>query len=126
MAKPRRTSPVTKLDPLAHRILGYLLTDFSAEKRTASDLHNGYVGLPLPSLLQRCIEEDHAEQVDLDLALKQLEDGKLIGTGPMEAYDNPPNSHVVVIAFFSKREYAYLTEEGYRTARDSRPGFERF
>jgi hypothetical protein len=34
----------------------------------------------------------------------------------MQAYDNPPGSSVTVIALFSKNEYAYLTENGYKEA----------
>jgi hypothetical protein len=57
--------------------------------------------------------------VDYDLALKELEERKLVGTGPMAMYDNPRNSAVVVLAMFSKREYIYLKEEGYKMARDN-------
>jgi hypothetical protein len=35
----------------------------------------------------------------------------------MEVYDNSPNSTVVVIGLFSKKEYVYLTAKGYKAAR---------
>jgi hypothetical protein len=59
--------------------------------------------------------------VDFDLAMKALEDGKLVGTGPMAPFENEPNSSVFVFAFFSTRQYAYLTEKGYRVAQQARP-----
>ena len=57
-----------------------------------------------------------ASTVDFDLALKDLEDDHLVRTGPMVPFDNDPNSSVVVIGLFSKYEYAYLTEKGYKAA----------
>jgi hypothetical protein len=126
MTKTRRTPSVKQLDPLAVQILSHLLAEFQTQKRSASDLQEGYIGMRLPALVQQCCDGDHATQVDFDLALKQLEDGKLVDTGPMVPYENPPNSSVVVLTIFSKREYIYLTEEGYRAARNSRPGFQRF
>jgi hypothetical protein len=99
---------------LAQQILGSLLADFLEQKLDSDSLRNGYVGASLPALAQQYRGSGSASQVDFDLALKQLENGKLVNTGPMEFYNNPPGSHAVIIAMFSKREYAYLTEEGYR------------
>jgi len=36
---------------------------------------------------------------------------------PIDVYDNPPNSSVVLIATYSKRQYVYLTAKGYNAAR---------
>ena len=38
----------------------------------------------------------------------------------MEAYDNIPGSGVFMLGIYSKREYIYLTEEGYRRAKQER------
>ena len=56
--------------------------------------------------------------VDYDLAISELENRNLVGTGPKQGYDNPPNSDVPIIAWFSKREYIYFKKEGYRVAGD--------
>jgi hypothetical protein len=37
----------------------------------------------------------------------------------MVPYENTPGSQVVVIAIFSKREFVYLTEKGYKAAQKS-------
>lgn len=69
-------------------------------------------------LKQKCFEGDHTTtNVDFDLALKELEDAELVNTGPMVMHDNPPNSAVVIIALYSRREYVYLTAKGYKAAR---------
>jgi len=53
--------------------------------------------------------------------MKQLEQGHLIKTGPMVPYENKPGQALVILSFYSKREYAYLTEDGYRAAQASTP-----
>jgi hypothetical protein len=58
-------------------------------------------------------------QVDFDLSFKHLEERSLITTGPKVPYDNRPGSGVFIMGLFSKREYASLTETGYRTAQQS-------
>lgn len=55
-------------------------------------------------------------KVDFDLALKELETEEFVKTGPMAPYQNRPDSAVAIFAMFSKREYVYLTEKGYRAA----------
>jgi hypothetical protein len=120
MPKARRAPSITKLDPLARQILDTLLVDFLERKLGSDALRDGYVGVSLPALVQRYCDGGPASQVDFDLALKQLEDGKLISTGPMVPYENRPGSQVFIMSIYSKREYAYLTEEGYRAAQQSR------
>jgi len=126
MPKARRTLPVTKLDTVARQILSDLLAAFLEQKLGADALQNGYVGVSLPKLIQRYCDSGTVLQVDFDLAIKQLEDNKLIGTGPMVPYENTPGSSVLILTIYSKREYCYLTEEGYRAARASPLAFERF
>jgi hypothetical protein len=48
--------------------------------------------------------------------MKELDEKDLVRTGPMELYANPPGSMVMVTAFYSKNEYSYLTEDGYKAA----------
>jgi hypothetical protein len=107
-----------KVEQVSKQILAYLLQDFQARELAADALDEEYVGLGMNDLKQKCFERDNTSTaVDFDVALKGLEDNKLIGTGPMEVYDNPPGSSVVVIGLYSKREYAYLTKKGYKAAR---------
>ena len=107
-----------KVEQVSGQILGYLLQDFQARELGADALDEEYVGLGLNELKQKCFKVDNTSTVvDFDLALKGLEDSGLIGTGPMEVYDNPPGSSVVVIGLYSKREYVYLTSKGYKAAR---------
>jgi hypothetical protein len=47
--------------------------------------------------MRLCLRGDPAgTTVDFELALKGLERGKLVGTGPMKPYDNTPGSMFVV------------------------------
>lgn len=119
MAKAKRPTTPARLDPLAHTILACLLADFRQQGLGSDALHEGYIGSSLPSLMEHCRVDEAASKVDFDLALKQLEDNHFVGTGPMEPYENDPCSSIVVLMIFSKREYAYLTEDGYRAAQAS-------
>jgi hypothetical protein len=89
-------------------------------------LQDGYEGLSLSDLEKLCHVNSPAMKVDFDLAFKQLEDADLIKTGPMVPYDDTADSALVFLGLWSKRDYAYLTESGYRLARNSRQGIERF
>src|SRR5271156_6289870 len=105
---------MSKVEELSNAILKELLTDFASRNLTLNDLSSYYIGANLPALKERCCGA--ASSVDFDLALKDLEDGDLVSTGPMVPFDNPPNSSVVVIALFSRYEYVSLTEKGYKAA----------
>jgi hypothetical protein len=107
-----------KVEQVSKQILAYLLTDFQGRDLGAEALHQSYVGVPLSDLKQKCFENDKTTTtVDFELALKDLESRSLVATGPMVPHENPPNSAVVFIGLFSKREYLYLTEKGYKAAR---------
>lgn len=107
-----------KVEQVSRQILAYLLSDFQGRDLGAESLHQSYVGVPLSDLKRKCFEADNTTTaVDFDLALKDLEKDDLVATGPMVPYENPPNSSVVVIGLFSKREYLYLTAKGYKAAR---------
>jgi hypothetical protein len=118
---PKRTTSTKLSGPisdLALELLRTLKAEFIEQDRTAADLSDGYVGLNMQRLQASALSSGIISRVDYDLAIKELEDRKLVGTGPMEMYDNPPNSGVFIFASFSKREYIYLKEEGYRMAGD--------
>jgi len=102
------------MDDAARFILSELLSEFRERDLKASDL-SGYMGLPPKELRDRSVAKGISE-VDFDLAMSDLDHHGLVKTGPMQLYDNPPGSSVTVIAFFSKREYSYLTENGYKEA----------
>jgi hypothetical protein len=104
------------LDDLARHILADVLADFRARNLGSDALSEGYVGPSIAALeIKYCAEGSHSK-VDFDLAMKQLEEDKLAGTGPMVPYENTPGSQVVIVAIFSKRQFVYLTEKGYRAA----------
>jgi hypothetical protein len=104
------------LDDLAKHILSDILSDFLARNLGSDALSDGYVGPSTVALEMKYCAEGAYSKVDYDLAMKQLEESKFIETGPMVPYENTPGSPLVVIAIFSKREYVYLTEKGYRAA----------
>lgn len=116
MKKPRKTP--APLNDLSLEILTFLKAEFIQNNRSTSDLLNGYIGMSMAELQGRFLDNGSASRVDYDLALKALEDQQLVGTGPMEMYENTPDSSVVIVAMFSKREYIYLKEAGYKMAED--------
>jgi hypothetical protein len=106
------------VDRLAAEILQALMADFKEKALSATALKDGYVGISFEVLRQRFAQDS---AVDFDLAMSSLEKG-LVETGPREAFDNEPGSAIIVFGFFSKREYVYLTEAGYRQAqKDAAP-----
>ncbi|RTE88235.1 MULTISPECIES: hypothetical protein [Bradyrhizobium] len=97
-----------------------IATYLYGEGQDSSALIDGYVGVPFSQLTDHIPGVTGASQVDFDLSMKFLDDAELVKIGPMEMYDNPPGSRVIVLGFYSKREYAYLTETGYRVPTDGR------
>jgi len=103
---------MSNVDLIADTILRALLENFRAQNLPAAKLGSGYRGLSLEELAN-----PHAgDPVDFDLALKELEDKELVDTGPMVPHQNDPGSSIFVIGMYSKREYAFLTEQGYKQA----------
>jgi hypothetical protein len=107
---------MTTVDDLAKQILSDVFEDFRAKHLTSQALSEGYVGVSIATLEVKYCTGGSSSKVDFDLALKQLEESKLVNTGPMVPYENTPGSQVVIIAIFSKREYVYLLEKGYKAA----------
>ncbi|HBW0874906.1 hypothetical protein [Klebsiella quasipneumoniae] len=106
-----------QLDEAAKQILGTLLADFTDRGLTAKDLNQGYEGPKLEALATAVCNVSDITTVDFEVAFSDLEKTKLIRTGPMAMYDNDHSSSVIIIASYSKREYVYLTEAGYKESR---------
>lgn len=107
------------LDEAEKRILGTLLVDFTDRELDAHNLKSGYKGPLIPDLSATICDGADITKVDFDVAFADLEKKKLIKTGPYEAYKNTPGRGMVFLGVFSKREYAGLTELGYKTARQA-------
>lgn len=99
------------VDDLAARILADVGADFKSRGLGSMELQAEYVGIPMVELEAKY---GAGMKVDFDLAVDQLEDGEFVGTGPMEGYGNDPGSSIIRYGWYSKREYVYLTEKGYR------------
>lgn len=106
---------MNNVEELSEGLLLALLDDFVNRALTAGDLEDGYVGMNIPAFKGSFCARG-ATAVDFDLALEDLEEAKLVDTGPYEAYNNPPGATVVFIGSFSKREYTHLTTKGYKAA----------
>jgi len=107
------------VEKLSKEILKGLLADFLDRGLGSHELSQGYDGLSLLLLKQNCCLDNQASAVDFDLALKDLETETLIRTGPLLPYENRPGSTVFVMGIISRREFAYLTEAGYKAARET-------
>jgi hypothetical protein len=104
------------VDHLAGQILSDIVSDFRAKNLAADALRREYIGLSLaPLKVKYCSDGSHSE-VDFDLALKHLEEKKLVKTGPLEVYQSPPGAAMPIVGLYSKREFVYLTEDGYKAA----------
>ncbi len=110
---------MSTVDDLAKQILADVVADFRAKNLGSQALNDGYVGVSIVALEMKYCADGGQSKVDFDLAMKQLEESKFVDTGPMVPYENTPGSQVVVIAIFSKREFVYLTEKGYKAAQKS-------
>jgi len=107
------------LEEAEKQILGALLVDFNERGLTASVLRTSYEGPKVSDLTSAICIGDDITTVDFDIALKDLEKKKFIRTGPFKAYENPPGSSLMIIGGYSLREYARLTESGYKAAKQS-------
>ncbi|EEV1147277.1 hypothetical protein ACEOUY_003213 [Escherichia coli] len=107
-----------QLDEAAKQILGFLLADFSDQGLTTKDLRNGYKGPNINDLHATICSRTDLTTTDFEVAFDDLEKLKLIKTGPMATIENRPNGRVVFLGMlYSKREYVYLTEAGYKESK---------
>jgi hypothetical protein len=102
------------VEQLSQDILKDLLADFVGRNLSVQELSHQHVGVAIESLKKKYAGDN---TVDFDLALKELMESKLVDTGPSVPYENEPGSGLVFIGFYSKNEYAYLTEKGYKAAK---------
>lgn len=107
------------VDVLARQILDDVASDFRAKNLESDALTDEYIGASIAALEVKYCADGAQSKVDFDLAMKQLEESKFVKTGPMVPYENTPGSQVVIIALFSKRQFVYLTEKGYKAAQKS-------
>ncbi|MDP0521113.1 hypothetical protein QOT19_17460 [Serratia marcescens] len=105
-----------QLDEAAKQILGTLLADFNDRGLTVKELKEGYDGPKLEVLATAVCTTEDINKVDFEVAFSDLENARLVETGPYESKSSVSNNFVF-IGGFSKREYAYLTEDGYKAAR---------
>ncbi len=105
------------LDEASKQILGTLLADFTVRELTAKDLTSGYEGPKIEALATAVCAVADFTTVDFEVAFSDLEKAKMINTGPMAMRDNDRYSNLIIIASYSKREYVYLTEAGYKESR---------
>lgn len=106
-----------RLDEAEKQILAGLLADFSDRALGSNHLSSGYVGPLVSDLAAAICVGGMVTRVDFDIAFSDLENKKLISTGPYAMVENDPSSGVIFIGGYSKREYAGLTELGYKAAR---------
>ncbi|WP_122286015.1 hypothetical protein [Pseudomonas syringae group genomosp. 3] len=105
------------LDEAEKQILAGLLADFSDRALSSNELSSGYIGPLVSDLAAATCVGGEVTRVDFDIAFSDLENKKLISTGPYAMIENDPSSGVIFIGGYSKREYAGLTELGYKAAR---------
>ena len=116
MAKKKAKPTVDLSEEPVRRILQELLAEFRQRDLGTQELVAHYKGLPPKVLKEFCCADGAVPEVDFDLALKELIAAELVKTGPMEMYDNKPGSGVMILGFYSKNEYSYLTQDGYKAA----------
>lgn len=108
-----------QLDEAEKQILGALLADFSERQLDAQQLKKLYEGPKVSELISAICSGDDITTVDFDIAFDDLAKKKLIKTGPWRPYENKPGSGLIFVGGYSLKEYACLTEIGYKTARQA-------
>ncbi|MBH3446858.1 MULTISPECIES: hypothetical protein [Pseudomonas] len=108
-----------QLDEAEKQILGALLIDFSERQLDAQQLKKPYEGPKISDLISAICSGDDITRVDFDIALNDLVKQKLIKTGPWQPYENKPGAGFILVGGHSLKEYACLTELGYKSARQA-------
>lgn len=101
------------VDDIAMEILTDIVTDFRNKKLGVDALRDGYDGHFMVELKKKY---GSYPEIDFDLAFNQLEEKRLIETGPLVPYEDDPYSDLVIAGLYSKREFICLTEKGYKEA----------
>ena len=104
---------MSDIDFIKQQILATLLEDFRGKALDADALKKGYEGVAILELENAL---SNFSKVDIELAFKELEEKKLVATGPMVPHENDFGSGVFIIGMYSKRICAFLKETGYRAA----------
>lgn len=108
------------MDRAERFITGELLSDFKRRKLAASDLESGYEGPKIEAMKLKAGDAG-IDGVDFDVALKELEKSEHIKTGPWDITEPIVSQYSIVMPFpYSKCEYAYLTQSGYKEASTSK------
>lgn len=108
-----------QLDEAEKQILGALLVDFSERQLEAHQLKKMYEGPKVSDLISAICSGDDITKVDFDIAFDDLTKKKLIRTGPWRPYQNQPGSGLIFVGGYSLKEFACLTEIGYKAARQA-------
>lgn len=108
-----------QLDEAEKQILGALLADFSERQLDAKQLKKAYEGPQTSDLISAICSGNDITRVDFDIAFDDLAKKKLIKTGPWRPHENKPDSGLIFLGGYSLKEYACLTELGYKTARQA-------
>ena len=107
---------MARLNHTEKLILQFLIEDFSTQNLGVESLRNKYDG-PSMALIQ---QGTGANKVDFDLAIETLGKQRLIKTGPTRVVSNTnPTPGIIIMPFIvSDKEYAYLTKQGYTSAKE--------
>jgi hypothetical protein len=103
----------SELSQLAQNILQYIGDDFVERKLLRHDLELGYAGLVMDVIERMFCDRARVSHLDVDFAIKELEEAKYVWTGPHEPYVGVHGA-ILISTDINKREFACLTERGYR------------
>lgn len=110
----------SKMSDAERFILRELLSDFKQRNLQTSDLHKVYEGLTIEAMKLNASDQSIGE-VDFDLALDDLTKQQLIKTGPPAIAGGESRGGVLIMPMiYSKKEYACLTDKGYKEASKSK------
>jgi hypothetical protein len=107
------TSNTSELSPLAQYILQYLRDDFIKRNPSAHDFEVGYSGVAIDVIVQLFCKPADVTPLDVDFAIKELEECKYAWTGPREPYVGVHGA-ILISTDINKHEFVCLTERGYR------------
>jgi hypothetical protein len=92
MAGKKQLTRPSELSRKAREILLFVHDEFVSGGRPTAALIKGYEGPRTKDLEVAFCADGGNSKVDFELAVAELEDGQLIGSGPWVPYDNKPGS----------------------------------